>query len=282
MRAVLHAAAFALLGLLTQTSAAFADCGPQAGPCTIPSGTYHAVLPPTGATPAPAVLFLHGWGGDGAGALTNRGMVNALIARGYAVIAVDGIPRASGSGRSWAFHPDREAPRDDVAFVAEVADDAAARFGLDRDRMILSGFSVGGSMVSYAACRAPGAFSAYAPISGSFWRPLPDSCAGPVRLFHIHGWTDGTVPLEGRRIGGIGIQQGDVFQSMDIWRTSNGCTRPNPDGFGTIGDTQLRRWDESCTPGSSLVMALHPGGHKVPKGWADMMLDWYEGLSASQ
>jgi polyhydroxybutyrate depolymerase len=274
--------AWALVGLLGAMQPALADCGPITGPCSLPAGSYHIELPRTTDTPAPAVLYLHGWGGDGMGALTNRGMVDALIARGYAVIAVDGIPRASGTGRSWAFHPDREAPRDDVAFVAAVADDAAARFGLARDRMILSGFSVGGSMASYAACRAPGAFSAYAPISGSFWRPHPAACAGPVRLFHIHGWTDGTVPLEGRRIGGAGIQQGDVFQAMEIWRAANGCARPNPDGYDTIGETQLRRWNESCTVGSSLVMALHPGGHKVPQGWADMMLDWYEGLSASQ
>ncbi len=269
-----------MTALLSMTGAAFADCGPQTGACEIPTGTYHTVLPDN-ADNAPAVLYLHGWGGDGMGSLTNRGMVDALIARGYAVIAVDGTPRAGRSGRSWAFHPDREAPRDDVAFVAAVADDAATRFGLDRDRMVLSGFSVGGSMVAYAACRDPGAFSAYAPISGSFWRPMPATCAGPTRMFHIHGWTDGTVPLEGRRIGGAGITQGDVFQAMSILRATNGCTRSNPDGFSTIADTQLRRWDESCAPGSSLVMALHPGGHKVPKGWADMMLDWYEGLSPS-
>ncbi len=264
------------------THPAFANCGADPGACSISAGTYHAVLPPAGDSPAPAVIFLHGWGGDGAGALTNRGMVDALIARGYAVITPDGIPRASGSGRSWAFHPDREAPRDDVAFVAAVADDAAARFGLDRDRMILAGFSVGGSMVTYAACRDPGAFAAYAPISGSFWRPHPTACAGPVRLFHIHGWSDGTVPLEGRRIGGAGIQQGDVFQAMEILRAANGCTRPNPDGFARKDDVQIRRWDDSCTPGSSLVLALHPGGHKVPAGWADMMLDWVEDLTPSQ
>ncbi len=276
MRPALKSAAIALLGLLALTPAAFADCGPQQGPCTIPTGTYHAVLPPQAG--APAVLFLHGWGGDGMGALTNRGMVDALIARGYAVIAVDGSPREGRNGRGWNFRADHRG-RDDVAFAAAVADDAATRFGLDRDHMILAGFSVGGSMVSYTACATPDAFYAYAPISGSFWRPHPAACAGPVRLFHIHGWTDGTVPLEGRRIRSAAVQQGDVFQAMEIWRAANACEKPNPDGFDTIGDTQLRRWDESCAPGSSLVMALHPGGHKVPKGWADMMLDWAEGLA---
>jgi polyhydroxybutyrate depolymerase len=278
---VMRVAVLAMSALLCLATAAVADCGSSPEACTIPTGSYHAVLPPAADDAPPAVLFLHGWGGDGMGTLTNRGMVDALIARGYAVIAVDGSPRAGRSGRGWNFRADHQG-RDDAAFAAAVADDAAVRFGLDRDRMILAGFSVGGSMVSYIACATPDAFSAYAPISGNFWRPHPEACAGPVRMFHIHGWTDGTVPLEGRRIRSAGVQQGDVFQAMEIWRATNGCTRSNPDGFDTVGDTQIRRWDESCAPGSSLAMALHPGGHKVPKGWADMMLDWFEGRDASQ
>lgn len=273
--------ALALMALLATTSAAAARCGPAPGPCEISTGTYQIMLPDTAAPAIPAILFLHGWGGDGTGTLRNRGMVDAVLARGYAVIAPDGTLRDSGNGRGWAFRADADAPRDDVAFLTAVADDAATRFGLDRDRMVLAGFSVGGSMVTYAACADPGAFSAYAPISGSFWRPHPANCAGPVRLFHSHGWTDGTVPLEGRRIGGAGIQQGDVFQSMEILRSANGCTRTNPDGFDVTGENQIRRWDTSCAPGSNLTFALHPGGHKVPPGWADMMLDWYDGLAAA-
>ncbi len=270
-----------VLMLLGTAQAAFAQCGASPDLCTIPTGSYHAVLPATGDDAPPAVVFMHGWGGDGAGTLSNRGMVDALTARGYAVIALDGSPREGRNGRGWNFRADQQG-RDDGTFAAAAADDAAARFGLDRARMVLAGFSVGGSMVSYVACATPDAFSAYAPISGNFWRPHPEACAGPVRMFHIHGWTDGTVPLEGRMLRGGAIQQGDVFGAMEIWRATNGCAKPNPDGFATVGDTQIRRWDESCAPGSSLALALHAGGHKVPKGWADLMLDWVEGLSPSQ
>jgi polyhydroxybutyrate depolymerase len=274
-RFIRHLVAAAMV--FASANAAMAQCGDDdAAVCEIATGTYHAVLPDDPAN-APAVVFLHGWGGDGAGTLRNTGMVTVLKSRGYAVIAVDGTPRDGRDGRGWSFRPGLQGARDDVAFLAAVADDAAARFGLDRSRMILAGFSVGGSMVTYAACANPQAFSAYAPISGSFWRPHPTGCAGPVRLFHTHGWTDGTVPLEGRKLGNAGIQQGDVFAAMEIWRAANGCTRPNPDSFETLGVTQIRRWEASCAPGSSLVFGLHPGGHMVPTGWATMVLDWYEG-----
>lgn len=263
----------AALALAVTGVAALADCGGDPGPCTIAEGTYHAVLPEGAALGT--VLFLHGWGGTGEGTLTDRGMVGALTSRGYALIAPDGVPREGGKGRTWGFYPGREAPRDEMAFLTAVADDAARRFGLDRSRMILAGFSIGGSMATYTACARPGLFSAYAPVAGSFWRPEPEACAGPVRLFHTHGWKDDVVPLEGRSVGSGTMTQGDVFKSLAILRRANGCPGDDPDRRWTDGAFMLRGW-AYCDEGSYLLLALHPGGHSVPKGWAGLMLDWYE------
>ncbi|MCU0911859.1 MAG: prolyl oligopeptidase family serine peptidase [Rhodobacteraceae bacterium] len=267
--------AAALCAGMAAAGAAQAGCGPDTAACTLPGGSYHVVLPEGAAPDAPAVVFLHGYGSSGAGTLRNTGMVDALVQRGYAVIAPDGQPRAGREGLSWDFHPARPARRDEGAFVAAVADDAAARFGLDRDAMLLAGFSIGGSLTSYIACATPDAFAAYAPVAGSFWRPHPDGCAGPVDLFHIHGWRDGTVPLEGRVLGS-GFEQGDVFAAMAIWRDANGC-RLQPDAHAQTGDIPFRSWT-TCESGARLDFALHPGGHSVPPGWATLALDWFEAL----
>ncbi|MAN54992.1 MAG: alpha/beta hydrolase family esterase [Paracoccus sp. (in: a-proteobacteria)] len=252
-----------------------AACQVQAGAV---SGSYHLVLPGGEAPPGgwPAVVMLHGWGSDGSGILAMSGVVRELTGRGYAVIAPDGSPREGRDGRQWLFpRQGRAAGRDEGAFLRAVANDAARRQGLNRARMVLAGFSVGSSMVSYVACDTPGSFAAYAPVGGSFWRPMPRACAGPVRLFHTHGWRDGTVPLEGRAVGGGTAVQGDVFAAMAIWRAANRCPRSQPDGFAGDPSFQIRRWSD-CAPGASLVLALHPGGHVVPKGWATAMLDWFE------
>lgn len=252
-----------------------AACATDDGACILPGGSYHLVLPQGRSTGTPAIVFLHGFGGSGDGMLRNTAMVDALLARGYAVIAPDGQPRDNRQGRSWDFHPDRPARRDEGAFVRAVADDAALRFGLDRDAMLLSGFSIGGSLTSYIACATPDAFTAYAPVAGSFWRPHPTACAGPVDLFHMHGWRDGTVPLEGRVLGS-GAAQGDVFAAMEIWRLANGC-RLQPDIHTREGATLIRSWS-ACESGARLDFALHPDGHVVPPGWADLALDWFEAL----
>jgi polyhydroxybutyrate depolymerase len=258
---------------LSATSAA-ADCNGVAEPCRLPNGTYHIVLPPGATGEVPAILLLHGYGGEGLGTIRNKGMVSLMLGRGYAVIAPDGQPRDDGDGRSWDFHPDRPATRDETAFLIAVADDAAARFGLKRDAMLLAGFSIGGSMTSYVACQSPKAFAAYAPVAGSFWRPHPAGCAGPVRLLHTHGKADRTVPLTGREIM-PGFVQGNVFEAMEIWRLTNGCPLAEADQITPRGIYEVRRW-KGCLPGTDLEFALHEGGHSIPKGWAQMAVDWFE------
>ena len=274
MKAVILPGMMALcLGLVSR--AAWAVCGDTAEAYLLPGGSYHVVLPEGTGADAPSVVFLHGFGSSGEATLRNTGMVDALLARGYAMIAPDGQPREGSQGLSWDFYPDRPARRDEGAFIAAVADDAAVRFGLDRGAMVLAGFSIGGSLTSYIACATPDAFTAYAPVAGSFWRPYPVACAGPVDLFHIHGWRDGTVPLEGRVLGS-GIAQGDVFEAMQIWRDANRC-RLQPDSHAQDSDILIRSWT-ACETGARLDFVLHPGGHSIPPGWADLALDWFEGL----
>ncbi|WP_299964342.1 alpha/beta fold hydrolase [uncultured Roseobacter sp.] len=266
---------------LTLPTGALANCGASEDACEVAGGSYHARLP-EGPIKG-AILYLHGFGGSGEGALRSRGWSRTALARGYAVIAPDGLPIAEGRGRGWSFIPGRPERRDETVFLQAVRDDAAARFGFEPGAVILAGFSVGGSMTSYMACRAPQSFTAYAPVAGGFWRPHPTSCAGPVRLLHTHGWSDSTVPLEGRVLRGQdardpeALMQGDIPYTLAMWREVNGCYQLRADRFVTQGAFLRRAWDR-CADDTALEFALFPGGHVVPEGWADMMLDWYEGL----
>ena len=251
-------------------------------PCVVADGEYF-VATPDGETPDSAVIFIHGFGGSGAGVFRNTGLTNSVLDRGYLLAAPSGLKMPDRNGGSWSFHPDRAQRRDEIAFITSVRDDLIAKHGIDPDKILLSGFSIGGSMTSYLACAAPDSFPAYAPIGGSFWRPHPTGCEGDVRLLHTHGWSDGTVPLEGRLLRGTDINdvgalaQGDVFHAMEIWRTANDCVHLKADRFDTSGPFWRRAWDR-CLPGSALELALFPGGHVIPKGWAKMALDWFENL----
>lgn len=86
------------LALVLMAGTASADCGPDAGACTLPGGTYHIVLPDRVTGPIPAILLLHGYGGEGLGTIRNKPMVSLMLGRGFAIIAPDGQPRDDGKG----------------------------------------------------------------------------------------------------------------------------------------------------------------------------------------
>lgn len=251
-----------------------AACG-EATDCAVPAGVYRIALPEGDGT-HPAMIWLHGWGGSAAGVMKNRGWIERLTARGYALIAPDGVrTSATRPNKNWAVNDGRVYDRDDIGFLQQVLDDATARHGIDRDRVLLSGFSRGGSMVWDVACHAPGFARAYAPVAGAFWEPLPAACDGPVDLFHVHGWTDRTVPLEGRPLRNGQMVQGDVFQSLFILREADGCANRQP-ASATIGEGAVltRAWSDCA--GARIDLTLHPGGHMIPRGWLIEALDWFE------
>ena len=104
-------------------------------------------------------------------------------------------------------------------------------------------------------------------------------------MLHTHGWTDGTVPLEGRILRGVGDEvdpddpalfaQGDIWHAMQLWRQINGCSH-NARAVSQTETYWLRSWTE-CAGDAELSMALFYGGHGIPAGWATLVLGWFEG-----
>ncbi len=251
------------------------QCGDPDTPCQIDGGSYHISVPEGVDNPG-IFVFVHGSNGHGRNAIRNGGFVARVGNQGYALVSPTGTPDF-GDGLDWSVRDgvELEGERDDVAFLGRVIDDAAARFGLDRDRAILTGFSRGGSMVWDVACAAPQTASAYATSAGAFWAPFVDQCHGPVRLHHSHGFSDRTVPFEGRRgtFRGRVFHQGNVMEAIDVWRRTNGCE-------GRASETVVAEqiWQKvwaDCDLGE-ITLRLWPGGHGLPPDWARTVIDWYE------
>lgn len=255
-------------------------CGDAATPCSVPLGNYQAAVPEAELKPGetrPAVLFFHGAGGLGTSVLEPGSYLRPFVEAGYVVLGANGLMRPGNAfGTGWSFRPESPQQRDELAFAKEVLDDAAQRFSIDRKRVLVSGFSIGGALVWYLACQEPGLGAAYAPIAGGFWRPHPTACAGPVDLLQTHGWRDRTVPLEGRPLRGGELVQGDIFEGLQLWRKVDGCDAIRPDTFETNAVFWRRSWT-SCKSGRELSLALHPSDHDdVPREWAGMARAWFE------
>jgi polyhydroxybutyrate depolymerase len=254
-------------------------CGEVGNPCKVDGGKYFVAAPeaPTG-----IVLWLHGHGGSGAKAVKNAGFTRNFRARGLAFVAPDGQPEPFDNGKplDWGVRDGRVAPRDDIAFLTAVLDDAQTRMGLGQAPVLLAGFSRGASMAWDLACAKPERFTGVAAVAGGFWGPMTTDCAGPINLFHTHGFADRTVPLEGRwgTFHGFKYHQGNIFTGLDVWRRENGCAGAADQSLTEDGPWQ-KRWT-GCDAGS-ITLQLWPGGHGIPKGWSGRALDWFETLRAA-
>ncbi len=276
-RLALAAATLTVLTALPQS--AQADCGPLEGSCVMDSGEYEVVLPQGDSAGRPAVMFLHGHGGTGRGILKNTALITGLTDRGYVVIAPSGVARSAGRGATWNFYPGWDG-RDEIGYFRDLVQDVQERFGINAEQTVMAGFSAGAFMVNYLACAEPDMFGAYVPVAGGFWRPQPQACAGPVRMHHTHGWTDTVVPLEGRYLFNRKWQQGDIYAGLELWRDAMGCDTHAPARAWSEQEVRLRHWD--CGPGAEITFAIHPGGHSIPKGWAEAVTAWFEKAQPTQ
>ncbi len=229
--------------------------------CQVDGGHYRLVLPDAApAAPLAALMYFHGWQGSAEETAADPGLRALATRLGIALIAPD------GAGRTWSYPGSPGRHRDEFAFVGRVLDDVAARFPVDSRRIMASGFSQGGSMAWYLACRTPERFRAFAPVAGAFWEPLPASCTGPrPALVHTHGTADGTVPLAGRALRS-GFRQGDVFRSLAILDPQARAV--------TVADFTTSPDALSClrlsAPGTTpLELCLHAGGHVVDPAWVE-------------
>lgn len=165
--------------------------------------------------PMGAIIHAHGYRGTAASVVGNRHLQRMADRLGLVLIGL------KSAGDDWALpnspsHPNAD-PEGEMAYVDAVVADASARFDLDQRRLMASGFSAGGMMVWTMACHRGHLFAGFAPIAGTFWRPVPNSCPSqPANVIHIHGDADPVVPLGGRPIAHT--HQGDVMKALTMYQ----------------------------------------------------------------
>lgn len=249
---------FLLAALLAMAGAAppARACGPDSD-CLVGERSYRIRLPPAAAAGGRvgAIVLAHGFRDTAANIMSDAALAAAIGALGLALVA----PQSKGEGWSLPNAPlgGRRPALDEVADMARLLDDVARRFPVDRARMMAAGFSEGGMLVWHLACAGGGLFAGFAPVSGTFWAPVPQDCpTGPVTILHSHGTDDAVVPLGGRRIREA--RQGDVEDAVRRYAA-----------FGRFGSAVLtetpgltcrRRVNDA---GRVLEVCLHPGGHSL-------------------
>lgn len=269
MKAVLLAG----LAFLTSSVAAHA-CGIDTD-CRLGDRLYRIAMPskvPEGQKIG-AIIYAHGYRGKAHRVMRNKGLLKAADELGVALIAVQ------SAGDDWSIPgaPSHSAQPavDELGYFDQVIEDATTQFPIDRDRLMVTGFSAGGMMVWNLACDRGKSFAGFAPMAGTFWRPIPTHCPGaPVNMFHYHGTNDLIVPIAGRPIGDT--HQGNVGRAAELLIRDGGyspqveietdeglnCRR----GIAKTGDGEKKKVFDIC---------LHEGKHEfktlfVKRSWIQL------------
>lgn len=236
-------------------------CGPSDAPVAheVDEG-YYTVVVPDGVDPATAPILVHlHANGLGAATAAKADVQQALADEGLVGVFPEGW--GDDASTDWNVGDNRHAiPRDDIAFLRDVADDLLDRYS--GDGLWLGGSSKGGAMTWELACLADDSpFDGFLPIAGAIEKTLPGPCVHPPRpLRHLQGRRDDDHwPLhtaDAPTSSHMGII--DSFQALadtdpacidaTVAEDADGCQR-----FAACGAERRLCW--------------HEGGHRLPSDW---------------
>lgn len=245
-------------------------CGVKSD-CKLGDRIYRIYVPErTDDKPIGAIVFAHGYRNSAAGTMSNKSLLKLADELHVALVAA----QSTGSGwelpnRPWHWNNTGE---EEYRYFDNLVDEVEKRYHIDRKRLLMSGFSSGGMMVWSLACNRGDLFAGFAPISGTFWAPVPKRCPSqPVNLMHFHGTKDTVAPLGGRSIADS--KQGDVIRALDLFVRTGHFGKPKP-----MPAKALKCERRQNPNGKILEFCTHNGGHMykaafIRRAWHTFGLD---------
>jgi phospholipase/carboxylesterase len=165
----------------------------------------HAAFEPAGEGPFPTLIALHGWGSN---ALDLLGLAPYIAGGRFLVLCPQGpVEVAIGAVNGYGWYPLTMGSAPDEAAVdaalnetTRFIDDALERYPVERRKLVLLGFSQGGTMAFNLAVRHPERFAALAAISTWFPEELSERVENREALERMptlvqHGRADNMIEI---------------------------------------------------------------------------------------
>lgn len=216
--------------------------------------------------PLPLVIALHG-------ALQPAGMMQRYLdldavadREGFIVAYPKGMNLLWNDGRSSiaGFIPLLH-KRDDGRFVLDVLEALTAEGLVDPSRAYLMGFSNGGFLTAFIACKYADRFQAYATLMMTVPMDYAESCrpSKPVPILLMNGTYDPIVPAFGRPTPGARLMSADATAAL--FAKLDGCAAP---AISSAPHARITRWND-CAPGGAVAYYEVAGGHQPPSQSTD-------------
>lgn len=243
--------------------------------------TYHIYLPEGfhKQKSLPLVLALHGGGGTGRkfDQVLAQGQFKTIAnQRGVILVFPDGMNRQWSDGRTQ--HLKRNKSYDDVGFLSKVIDKMIEDYGVDAQRVYVTGISNGGFMSVRLGLDLSDKIAAIAPVTAQLPLVLQDKTPKhPISVMIVNGTEDPIVPYQGGhvRLFKFGRSRGEILSTADTiehFRLRNKChSTPQktslPDKDPNDGTrVEMEQYTDCADQTEVTLVKVIGGGHTWPGG----------------
>ena len=219
------------------------------------SRSYIAYAPQDLGENRPLFIFCHGAGQDANYMLNVQfrdtqnperkiSIENVCDTAKFVIVFPDGI------GNQWDISGNR-----DINFVKALIDKMVEQYKIDRNRVYLGGFSMGGMFTYHAMNKIPDLIAAFVPVSGyPMYGTTANANVRPLPILHIHGTSDDVCAFSGAQ------------PALNVWIKHNGCPTTaqvtnNYNGF----NAKMHTWAPGNEGVEVKLLELAGKGHWVCK-----------------
>ena len=210
------------------------------------SRSYNKIVPKNLGENRPLLIFCHGYNQD-AGWMQNNEFKNDNVSMEAVCDTAKFIcVFPNGIDRAWDTGGDR-----DINFIKAIIDKMATQYKIDRNRVYLGGFSMGGMLTYNAINKMSDQIAAFVSCSGPAV-VTPKAGLRPIPLLHIQGTAD---------------NWGGVQPALNPWIKHNGCSTTDKviNNYNGFSGAKLHIWGPGNDGVEVRLIELTDKGHWICK-----------------
>ena len=215
------------------------------------SRSYNVIVPKNLGENRPLLIFCHGYNQD-ANWMQNSEFKNDNVSMEAVCDTAKFIcVFPNGIDKSWDTSGDR-----DINFIKAIIEKMVTQHKIDRNRVYLGGFSMGGMLTYHAMNKIPDLIAAFCPCSGY---PMGGATANAnvraIPILHIHGTGDGTCAFSGAQ------------PALNVWIKHNGCptTAKTVNSYNGFSGAKMHTWGPGNDGVEVKLLELADKGHWICK-----------------
>lgn len=206
------------------------------------------------------MFYLHG-AGQTAFEVSNEGYTEIAHKSDYLVVYPGAVLG------SWKLYESS-----DIDFIDKLINYMKQNYTIDKERVFVAGFSLGGFMAIKLAFEIPNKISAISVLSGSIFPEHLPQKQPPISVQHIHALDDGGILYNGTKGQVLSIPE-----SIEYWKNTNSTNTSSSTIHNSSGIVK-ERWESDKTNCSVELITYELGGHTLLPGSQDSVIDFFNSV----